>query len=258
MSSQILTLLAWSFSVTAGQVLAQADPLAPTAVHDSAARPTLYLIPGTGADERLFHQLDLSAFDTVNVRLPVAGRKEDMTAYAARVAETYVDTTRPYGVLGVSLGGMVATEWAASLQPEFVVIVASAKTRRELPAGYRMARYVPVYRLVGGKTMRWFTRLVQPAFEPMEPEQRDLFIDMIYGKDPRFLQRAVGLMVNWRREDVPAGVTHVHGESDRTLPLKRAAPDYCVRGEGHMLTYSRPEVVEWALGEAVRSTGLNP
>ena len=207
----------------------------------------LYLLPGTGADERLFHALDLSAYDTVNVRMPVGRRGEDLPEYAARIAVEQIDTTAPFGIIGVSLGGMVATELAERLDPEFVVIVASAKTRHELPPGYRLARRVPLYRIIGGRTMRWFTKRFQPLVEPMAEEQRALFVDMIYGKDPKFLQRAVGMMVRWQRDRAPAGITHVHGTEDRTLPYRHASPDLVVRDEGHMLTYARPEVVEWVL-----------
>ena len=212
----------------------------------------LYLLPGTGADERLFHALDLSDYDTVNVRLPVGKRGEDLPEYAARIAAEQIDTTAPFAIVGVSLGGMVATELAEQLAPEFVVIVASAKTRRELPPGYRLARHLPLYRVVGGRTMRWFTKRFQPVMEPMVPEQRDLFIEMIYGKDPRFLQRAVGMMVRWDRDEAPAGITHVHGTDDRTLPYRHVSPDLVVRDEGHMLTYARPEVVEWVLARESR------
>ena len=221
-------------------------------MHAQEAPLRLYLIPGTGADHRLFDALDLAAYDTAHVRLPVAEWGETMAAYAARVAREQIDTTRPFALVGVSLGGMVATELAEQLSPEQVLIIASAKTRDELPAGYRLARYVPVYRVVGGRTMRFFTKLVQPVYEPMAAAQRALFVDMIYGKAPRFLQRAVGLMVNWERTEAPPGIVHLHGERDRTLPLKAVSPTLAVRGEGHMLTYSRPEVVEWVLGQSVR------
>ncbi len=210
-------------------------------------RLRLYLIPGTGADHRLFHALDLSDYDTVNVKLPIAYRRETMAGYAARIAREQFDTTRPFGILGVSLGGMVATELAEQLRPEHVVIVASAKTRDELPPGYRLGRSLPAYRMVGGRTMRWFTKRAQPKMEPMADAQRDLFIEMIYAKDPKFLQRAVGLMVRWERTEAPPNVTHVHGTLDRTLPYRFARPDITVEDEGHMLTYSRPELVEGVL-----------
>lgn len=211
----------------------------------------LYLIPGTGADHRLFHALDLSGYDTVNVKLPVALRNETMSNYAARVAREQFDTTRPFAILGVSLGGMVATELAEQLNPEHVVIVASAKTRHELPPGYRLGRHVPIYRIVGGRTMRWFTKRGQPLMEPMDAPQRDLFIEMIYAKDPKFLQRAVGLMVRWRRTEAPAGITHLHGTLDHTLPYKHVSPDVTVQDRGHMLTYSDPAVVEAVLAEVL-------
>ncbi len=212
----------------------------------------LYLIPGTGADERLFHALDLSSFDTVNINLPVPLKKESMHAYSLRIAHDQIDTTRPFALLGVSLGGMVATELADELNPEAVIIIASAKTGDEIPPSYHLARYLPIHYLVGGRTIRWFTKQVQPIFEPMEDEQRDLFITMLYEKDPAFLKGAVRLMVNWDRTEAPEGIIHIHGELDHTVPYKHTAPTHSVVNAGHMLTYSMPEVVEGVLADATK------
>ncbi|MFK8055372.1 MAG: alpha/beta hydrolase [Saprospiraceae bacterium] len=211
----------------------------------------LYLIPGTGADERLFHQLDLSNFDTVNIDLPTPLKKESLKQYSLRIATQQMDTTRPFAILGVSLGGMVATELADLLSPEAVVVIASAKTSDEIPPSYHLARYVPIHYLVGGKTMRWFTKQVQPRFEPMEDAQRDLFLEMLYGKDPAFLKGAVRMMVDWDRTDSPDGIIHIHGQHDHTIPYKHTLPTHSVVDAGHMLTYSMPEVVEGVLAEAV-------
>jgi len=220
-------------------------------VAQSATPIRLYLIPGTGADERLFHALDLSDFDTVNIALPVPLKKESMHEYSLRIAQDQIDTTRPFALLGVSLGGMVATELADELNPKAVIIIASAKTGDEIPSSYHLARYLPIHYLVGGKTMRWFTKKVQPTFEPMEVDQRELFIDMLYGKDPDFLKGAVRLMVDWDRKKIPQGIIHIHGEHDHTIPYKNIAPTHSVVDAGHMLTYSMPEVVEGVLEQAV-------
>ena len=229
-------------------VLAQAT----LSLGQASAGLRLYLLPGTGADERLFHALDLSTFDTVNVALPVPLKGESMHEYAMRIAHDQIDTTRPFALLGVSLGGMVATELAAELNPEAVIIIASAKTSKEIPPGYHIARYLPIHYLVGGKTMRWFTKQLQPKFEPMGAPQRELFLDMLYGKDPAFLKGAVRMMVDWDRRQSPEGIIHLHGEYDHTLPYKHTQPTHSVVDAGHMLTYSMPEVVEEVLEEVWR------
>lgn len=212
-------------------------------------RLVLYLIPGTGADERLFHALDLSAFDTVNIKLPIATSTEDMAGYAARIAKEQVDTTRPFAIMGVSLGGMVATELADLLNPEAVIIIASAKTRQELPAGYRLNQHIPFHKLIGGRTMRWTSKAFQPIYEPMADEQRDLFVQMISAKEPAFLNQAIRLIVEWDREDAPAGIIHIHGTKDRTLPYRCVDATHSVVGGTHMITYSQPERIEGVIAE---------
>ena len=81
-----------------------------------AAQPKLYLIPGMGADARLFEGLRREGleFEVLEFIPPVKG--ESLREYALRMGER-IDTTKPYVLGGQSLGGTMATEIASVLQP---------------------------------------------------------------------------------------------------------------------------------------------
>ena len=78
--------------------------------------PRLVLLPGMGADERMFEE-QRAAFPGLIVPpwLP-ARKRESLRDYAARMAET-IRVERPFYLGGVSMGGMVALEMARYLKP---------------------------------------------------------------------------------------------------------------------------------------------
>lgn len=212
--------------------------------------PTVYLIPGTGADGRLFQRLDLGAYDTVWLEYIEPEKSESFDSYINRLSKE-IDTTEAFALIGVSLGGIIATELAERLQPEKVIVIAGAKVRKELPAHYRFFHYFPIHHLIGGRSMRWSTKRLQPFFEPMDEDAETLFYDMIAAKSPYFLKSAVRWMIAWERETYPTNIVHIHGNKDRTLPIKNIETNYIVEDGGHMIVYTHAEALSVLLQEVL-------
>ena len=111
-------------------------------------RTNLYLFPGTGADFRLFKNLKVpSGYDTVHIPLPVPEKKETLTTYALRFV-SQIDTTVPFVLLGVSLGGMICTELSDTLNPVRTILISSAKATTELPGRYTFQKKIRINRIV--------------------------------------------------------------------------------------------------------------
>lgn len=211
---------------------APAQDVAPDRLH-------LYLLPGLAADGRSFDYLSLDPRLEVHVLehlLPERG--ERMPAYARRLAAG-IDTTQRYALMGVSLGGMVAVEMRDFLQPEAVIIVASVKGRREMPWRYRLLRTLPLYYLTAGRLMQRATQVIRPWFEPEGRPFDDLSTAMLDAKDPRYMPRAVNLIMTWPRMDPAEGIVHIHGEKDHTLPARRIRDAIILPDGSHMAIMSR-------------------
>lgn len=203
------------------------------------SQKTVYLIPGQGADGRLFQNLSLK-HDTTILHYIIPEKGETMESYALRMSQQ-IDTTSPFSIVGVSLGGMIAVEMSKFLNPEEVVIIASAKTRSELPARYRFMKYVPFHKVFGGKFYIKGAKLAQPLFEPVEKEYAAVFQAMLSEKHPDFMKRAVNCIVKWENTEVPDNVYHIHGENDHTLPIKNLDPTVTIEDGTHMMTLVRAE-----------------
>lgn len=68
----------------------------------------LYGISGLGADKRVFQYLSLDC-EFIYIDWVVPLKNEPIKSYAMRLAEV-INTDEAYGILGISFGGLVATE----------------------------------------------------------------------------------------------------------------------------------------------------
>ncbi|MEM9986288.1 MAG: alpha/beta hydrolase [Bacteroidota bacterium] len=199
-------------------------------------KTTLYLIAGHGSDHRVFQNMDFGEYDTVVIPFLVPIPKETMADYAARMA-TRIDTTQPFALVGVSIGGMVATEIAELTQPQALVLIASAKGRQDLPKRYRFQRAIPLYKLFSGQMLKRMTIIVQPWFEPGVKDYRQLCRDMVMDKPPKLTKRGIGMIINWARNTPPQAVPtlHIHGPKDSTLPLRHIEGATVLPEASHMM-----------------------
>ena len=203
----------------------------------------VYLIPGQGADYRLFKNLIFDDHLQVrHVHYSVPGKNMTMRAYAEVLAQQ-IDTTQRFILIGASLGGMLATEMTQFLNPEKTIVIASAKSRHELPKRYTFQKKVPIYKLVPGKVAKVGAKILQPIVEPDRNKEVQTFLDMLNDKDPLFLRRTIQMIITWERTHVPDDIIHIHGNKDNTLPIKMVNWDYCVEGGSHLMTLTKAEEI---------------
>jgi pimeloyl-ACP methyl ester carboxylesterase len=211
---------------------------------DPKQRDTIvYLFPGQGSDERLFKHLKVpSGYDTVHISYPVPDKHESLAAYALRFT-ALIDTTSPFILMGVSLGGMICTELSDTLNPLRTVVISSAKSRLELPGRYTLQRHLRINRILPKGLIKGSARVLQGIVEPDRRHDKATFKDMLKQKDPLYLKRTVDMIVNWERISYPEDIVHIHGDSDNTIPVKNVSCDFLLEDGSHMMMLTRaPEI----------------
>ena len=69
----------------------------------------IYFISGLGADRRAFERLKLPGEFSLHYLEWIKPRiKESLNEYAKRLADT-IDTAKPFSIVGLSMGGMIAS-----------------------------------------------------------------------------------------------------------------------------------------------------
>ena len=138
---------------------------------------------------------------------------------------------------------MLAVVMSEFLNPEKVIIISSAKSRRELPLGFRIQRKWPLYKILTPNIAKKGALIMQPIFEPDRDKEKETFVRMLKDKDPLFLRRTIEMILNWEREVAPQSIVHIHGNKDKTIPIKNVHYDYKVDKGSHMMTLTRGEEI---------------
>ncbi|MGI4743222.1 MAG: alpha/beta hydrolase [Janthinobacterium lividum] len=195
-----------------------------------------YLIPGLGADERVFRSLRLPGPATVLHWLPPQSPTEPLRHYAARLAEA-VPVGQSCWLVGVSFGGLLALEVGRVRPLARVVLVSSLATASQLPPLLKLARATGLHRLVPFGLLPRLPRLAQWFFGARNGREYRLLARILRDTDPHFARWATRQLLHWDSTGVPSAI-RVHGTHDRLLPAGRVPIPYLLPGAGHFLIVS--------------------
>jgi len=208
-----------------------------------AQKQVVYLIPGQGSDERLYKNIVLdSVVEVRHIRYFTPDKGWSMSDFARELAKQ-IDTTQSFSIVGVSLGGMLATEMAEFLHPKKVVIISSAKNRKEFPFRYRFQKAIPIHKIVPAWTDKIGAQILQPFVEPDRAKEKETFKAMLHDKDPKFLKRTIHMILEWNRLDYNRKIIHIHGDNDHTIPARNVTCDFLVEGGSHMMVLTEGELI---------------
>ena len=206
----------------------------------SADSIPIFLIPGQGSDSTIFAKLTFpSEYPVHHITYITPDEGETMQDYAMRLAEQIHH--KEFILIGVSLGGMLATEMTSQLSPHKTIIISSAKHSGELPKRYNFQKKLPIYKLVGPKMNKVGAKVLQPIVEPDRNTEKVAFKAMLDRKDPIFLNRTIPMIINWDRTISPDDIIHIHGDNDHTIPHRNVTCDYLIEDGSHMMTLTRAD-----------------
>ena len=212
----------------------------------------LFLIPGLGADARIFSALELNEPFEVIEWLP-ANKGETLAEYAARMAEP-IDCENPI-IIGVSFGGIVASEIAKQRHVEKIVIVSSVKTKHEIPLYIKFAGKT---RILDAIPKIFLTRknrmeVVYYFFGVNSDTSKAMLRDLLRGSEPDFMRWSVARIGTWKNTEAPAQLVHIHGTKDRVFPFRRIRGAQTIEGGHHFMIYDRAAELSALLNCAMTS-----
>ena len=207
----------------------------------SDADAPLILLPGMGADARMFSALRSGLPQLVTPAWIKPLRRESLVDYSRRLAQV-IDPGRPFFVGGASFGGVVALEIAAVLpNVRACFVIGSMRSADSRP--WRVKLLHPVTPLVGMlPTMSpWVVRLLGGW---LRSPTRGV-MTQLGEADARFLKWAARAILTWQPspETDRVRVCQIHGERDRVFPVHMARPDHVVSGAGHLISITHPQSV---------------
>ena len=206
------------------------------------SKPQLFFISGLGADHRAFDRIKLDGYEQTHLPWIIPEWKDTMHTYARKMAEPILKAENPV-VIGLSLGGMLASEMTTFIPNMNAILVSSIKSHTERSNILRLGRIFPVQGLMPPNTMQRMTFFWKMAQQKRLKGDADHMIQMFQEQDDKFLRWAILHAPKWRGKGDETRIAHIHGTADRMFPSKRIKNFIPVHGGTHLMVYVKGEEV---------------
>ena len=209
-----------------------------------------YFISGMAADSRIFCHIRLpQGYEAVHLEWIKPEKNESLASYALRLAQR-IDTSEPFVLIGLSFGGMLASEIARLRNPMKTIIISSIGCANELPWYFKRAGRIGLHRAVPIKLLKAGT-IIKNMIGAASKEDKAIIIDYARFADPALVRWSLHAIVNWDQYQRLPGIIHLHGSKDLMLPLRYTHPDYIIKDGGHLMVFNKADEVNSILNEVL-------
>lgn len=201
----------------------------------------LILLPGLGADARMFSALHSGLPQLVTPPWIEPLRGESVAGYARRFAAV-IDPGRPFFIGGSSFGGVVAQEVAAVLpHVRACFVIGSTRSDKSKPWRIRILRPITPFTVI----LPWMSPLLVRLLGSWLRLPTRGVMTQLADADAKFLRWGAQAILNWQPSPAVAGVRvcQIHGDHDRVFPIRLTNPDQIVAGAGHLIAITHPQPV---------------
>ncbi|RCH55929.1 alpha/beta hydrolase [Mucilaginibacter hurinus] len=211
----------------------------------------IFLIPGLGADCRIYKNIDLEDHEVIQVNWIEPTVTDTLQSYAQRIIDQY-NITNDSVVIGNSMGGMVAVEIAKRVALKKVILISSIKTYSEAPWYFSLFRRFPVYKIIPGRLFTSLGFLVKPLFSSMSATDAALFADMLKRTSPIFAKWAMKAILNWNNTDIPLHTYHITGNKDLIFDYRKINNALIINDGTHIMIFDKAKEVNKLLMDIIK------
>lgn len=212
----------------------------------------IYFIPGLGADKKIFRSLRVpQGSKAIYVEWIKPLKNESLVSYSGRLTEQ-IDITQPFLIVGLSFGGMLATEIVNRNPNGRMILLSSIASSTHLPFYYRVAGKMNMHKLLPISLMK-SASLMKRLFTAETAEQKAYLKMAIREVDASFIRWALDAIVKWKGRAVNPDYIHIHGSRDAVLPMRFCKPTHILRGGGHLVILTKNNEISEIIKNYVNS-----
>ncbi len=208
----------------------------------------LYGFSGLGADERVFKFLSLNCeFTPIKWIKPTP--QESIEEYSLRISKT-INTDEEFGLLGVSFGGLIATEISKILDPKITILISSAETYHDLPFLIRLFGFTKVINILPKTIFRIPATIAQYFFST---PNKTLLEAILKDSDLDFTKWAIKELSSWKNVQPINRSLIITGSKDKILPPKKHRYINLIEDGGHFMIVDKADEVSKIINQCLIS-----
>lgn len=215
---------------------------------DNSANINFYCLSGLGADGRLFAAFkpDFGQVKSLDYIDPI-DKNETLSDYVKRLARG-INDTQPFILVGISLGGIMATEIAKIKRPEAIIYISTIKSSQEKTGIFTFIKRFKITSIFTFKRTQKFIGLAKWYFNTKD--EYLLFKSMLRDTSPLFGQWAIHQIMNWNGGPVAIPFIQINGKLDELFPVAEGENVYLIPDKRHDMTLNswpilNPMINKW-------------
>ena len=179
------------------------------------------------------------------VTIPV--KNETLREYATKLCKQ-IHTSNPI-LIGVSFGGMIAMEIGKIIETEKIILISSARTKKDIPLSFKLTGRLKLHYAVPPSFIANNNPVTGWLFGAKTTSEKELLNSILKDTDVQFSNWAIDQIVTWDNVDILKNVIQIHGTNDRILPFKEAK--FVIEGGEHLMIVNRAVEVSRAIKDAL-------
>lgn len=208
----------------------------------------IFAISGLGADKRVFEDLTLN-YELTYIDWISPHKNENIMAYSKRlIAEYKIDNYSTIGIIGLSFGGLIATEISKIVKPTFTILISSVSTKDELSIGLRLLGKSKIIEFIPHQCFR----IPKPIAHFMFGTKRKKMLNTILNQSDLFFTKwAIIELLNWQNKTLISPLIKISGTKDKLLPPKGINYFLIEKGE-HFMIVDRAKEISTLLNQLLK------
>ena len=206
---------------------------------------TLYFISGLGADKEAFSRIILENIEIVHVEW-VAHEKGDTIATYSKKLLSQINQKKPFVLVGLSFGGIIAQELNKLIKPQKTIIISSVNHNQQFPFYYQLGKYIVP--LLSDGFFKKSNFIINYLFGA-KGKSVTVLSNILKANNPDFVKWCVVELLRWRKKEETQNLITIHGTNDRIIPYHPC--DYTIENGSHFMVYSKAALVQKILQKEI-------
>ena len=212
----------------------------------------VYFISGLGADRRAFYKIMLPrGYQSVYLDWIRPLANEGFEDYAKRFSQSII-RDEEFILVGLSFGGMLASELAKIVSPKKLIIISSLSSYKELPWYFKLAGKLGIHKIISPSLYKRAT-VMNRFMGAGNKEMKSIVYSYVNNIDPAFIRWSLNVIVHWAHTERLSDLVHIHGSNDHLLPYRYVKADYMIKNGGHLMVMNKADELNSILQEVLRS-----
>ncbi len=194
-----------------------------------------------GVTKQSLKHLHINNAETHYIDWIECDKNESLADYSKRLIEQ-IQHPSPI-IIGISFGGILAIEIAKLIPIEKVILIASVKTRGELPGYYKLVGNLGLHKLFSGATIKNIAIKGGKFLRVTGIENGSIIKNMLDHTDDVFYKWIIDKIITWKQSTILPNVYHIHGENDKVFPYRNIENPITIKNGAHFMLVNKSKTI---------------